>query len=68
MAFPMFDTSRLHIKPLAERIHDVDLLQVLIPVDDSPAPMENERPGPLPRPWSRPRRRELPACSCTGPT
>ena len=43
MAFPMFDTSRLHIKPLAERIHDVDLLQVLIPVDDSPAPMENEK-------------------------
>lgn len=43
MAFPMFDTSRLNIKPLAERIHDVDLLQVLIPVDDSPAPMENEK-------------------------
>ena len=43
MAFPMFDTSRLHIKPLAERIHDVDLLQVLIPVDGSPAAIDNEK-------------------------
>lgn len=43
MAFPMFDTSRLHIKPLAERIHDVDLLQVLLPVDGSPAAIDNEK-------------------------
>lgn len=43
MAFPMFDTSRLNIKPLAERIHDVDLLQVLLPVDGSPAAMDNEK-------------------------
>ena len=43
MAFPMFDTSRLNIKPLAERIHDVDLLQVLLPVDGSPAEMDNEK-------------------------
>lgn len=42
MAFPMFDTSRLNIKPLAERIHDVDLLQVLLPVDGSPAAIDNE--------------------------
>lgn len=43
MAFPMFDTSRLNIKPLAERIHDVDLLQVLLPVDGSPAAIDNEK-------------------------
>lgn len=39
----MFDTSRLNIKPLAERIHDVDLLQVLVPVDGSPAAIDNEK-------------------------
>lgn len=39
----MFDTSRLRLKPLAERVHDVDLMKVLIPVDDSPAAIVNEK-------------------------
>lgn len=39
----MFDTSRLKLKPLAERVHDVDLMKVLIPVDDSPAAIVNEK-------------------------
>lgn len=41
MPFKMFDTSRLVIKPLNERIHDVDLMEVLVPVDSSPAVLDN---------------------------
>lgn len=33
MSYPKFDCSKLNIKPLSERIHDIDLEQVLIPVD-----------------------------------
>ena len=36
MSYPMFDRSRLHLKPLAERIHDMKLDEVL-PLD-APAP------------------------------
>lgn len=41
MPFKMFDTSNLDIKPLCERIHDVDLMDVLVPVNSSPAVMDN---------------------------
>ena len=43
MPFKMFDTSELLIKPLSERIHDVDLMSVLVPVDSSPATLDNEK-------------------------
>ncbi len=43
MSFEMFDTSRLNIRPLNERVHDIDLIKTLIPVDDSPSPMDNEK-------------------------
>ena len=36
MPYPMFDRSRLHLKPLAERVHDMKLAEVL-PLD-APAP------------------------------
>ena len=36
MPYPLFDRSRLHLKPLAERIHDMKLAEVL-PLD-APAP------------------------------
>ena len=36
MSYPIFDRSRLHLKPLAERIHDMKLAEVL-PLD-APAP------------------------------
>lgn len=36
MPYKMFDTSKLQMKPLSERIHDVDLRNVLIPVADEP--------------------------------
>jgi hypothetical protein len=36
MSYPLFDRSRLHLKPLAERIHDMKLAEVL-PLD-APAP------------------------------
>ena len=42
MPFNLFDTSKLIIKPLSERIHDVDLMSVFVPVDSSPATMDNE--------------------------
>ena len=29
MSYKMFDTSKLVLKPLHERIHDVDLLKVI---------------------------------------
>jgi hypothetical protein len=35
MPFPAFDRSRLHIKPLAERQHDLDL-SILLPLDAPP--------------------------------
>ncbi|MGE5677389.1 MAG: hypothetical protein ACM3ZR_04955 [Pseudomonadota bacterium] len=41
MPFKMFDTSSLEIKPLSERIHDVDLLETLVPVDGSPVALDN---------------------------
>lgn len=43
MSFKKFDTSKLIVKPLNERIHDVDLMKVLIPVDDTPPVMQNEK-------------------------
>ncbi|HBR01538.1 MAG TPA: hypothetical protein DD738_02900 [Ruminiclostridium sp.] len=43
MPFKMFDPSRLILKPLGERIHDIDLCKVLVPVDDSPASLDNEK-------------------------
>ena len=36
MSYPLFDRSRLHLKPLAERVHDMKLAEVL-PLD-APAP------------------------------
>lgn len=41
MPFKMFATSSLEIKPLNERIHDVDLLETLVPVDSSPAVLDS---------------------------
>ncbi len=40
MPFPAFDRSRLLIKPLAERQHDLDL-SVLLPLDAPPPPFEH---------------------------
>lgn len=40
MPFPIFDRSRLTIKPLAERIHDLTL-DHLLPLDAAPAPFEH---------------------------
>ena len=36
MPYPAFDRSRLHIKPLAERAHDLDL-SALLPLDAPPS-------------------------------
>ena len=33
MSYPKFDCSQLNIKPLSERIHDINLEKVLLPVD-----------------------------------
>lgn len=43
MSFELFDTSKLLIKPLEERIHDVELMNVLLPVDDTPAPIDDSK-------------------------
>ena len=43
MSFEKFDTSKLRLKPLNERVHDIDLMKTLIKVDDSPAPMNDEK-------------------------
>lgn len=43
MPFKMFDTSELAIKPLCERIHDVDLMSVLVPMDNSHPILDNEK-------------------------
>lgn len=43
MPFKKFDTSKLMVKPLSERIHDTNLLNVLVPVDDSTAPLDNPK-------------------------
>lgn len=43
MSFEKFDTSKLNIKPLNERVHDIDLLATLIKPDASPAPMNDEK-------------------------
>jgi len=43
MPFKMFDTSKLNIKSLDERKHDVDLLSTIIPVDSSPAIIDDEK-------------------------
>jgi hypothetical protein len=40
MPFPLFDRSRLHIQPLAQRQHDLDL-SVLLPLDASLPPFEH---------------------------
>ncbi len=41
--FPMFNREELLIKSLDERIHDVDLKKVLIPVDGTPPEMDNPK-------------------------
>ena len=49
MSYPIFDRSRLHLKPLAERIHDMTLAEVLpldapaLPFDDPALPQIAER-------------------------
>lgn len=43
MAFPRFDRSRLIVKPLGERVHDVELAKALVPVDDTPPVMDNPK-------------------------
>jgi hypothetical protein len=40
MPYPMFDRSRLHIKPLAERVHDMTLDRIL-PLDGTGEPFED---------------------------
>jgi hypothetical protein len=40
MPYPQFDRNRLHIKPLAERRHDLDL-SALLPLDAPPPPFEH---------------------------
>lgn len=37
MPYPMFDRSRLRLKPLAERVHDMTLAEVIDPADPPPA-------------------------------
>jgi hypothetical protein len=39
MPYPQFDRSRLRVKPLAERVHDLDLATIL-PLDPSIEPLE----------------------------
>lgn len=41
--FPMFNREELLVKPLDERIHDVDLKKVLVPVNDTPPEMDNPK-------------------------
>jgi len=43
MPYERFDTSQLNIKPLCERVHDVDIGEVLIPVSDAPPTMDTPR-------------------------
>lgn len=43
MSFPMFDTGKLIIKPLDERIHDVCLKDVLILPEDTPPVMDDPK-------------------------
>ncbi len=38
--YPIFDRSQLHLRPLAERVHDMDL-SYLLQLDDETAPFEN---------------------------
>ncbi len=40
MSYPMFDRSRLHIRPLAERVHDMTLADVL-PLDHPGEPYDS---------------------------
>jgi hypothetical protein len=40
MPYPLFDRNRLHIKPLGERTHDLDLSHIL-PLDGSPPPFSS---------------------------
>src|SRR3989304_1371095 len=37
MSYPTFDRSRLRLRPLAERVHDMTLAEVLDPADPPPA-------------------------------
>ena len=37
MPYPMFDRSRLRLQPLAERVHDMALAEVIDPADPPPA-------------------------------
>lgn len=46
MPYPVFDRSRLKIKPLAERAHDLDLSTIL-PLDGPVPPFEHEAIAPL---------------------
>jgi hypothetical protein len=40
MSYPMFDRSRLHLKPLAERVHDMKLTEML-PLDAAVQPCDD---------------------------
>lgn len=43
MAFKKFDTSKLKIQPLANRVHDVNLLDVLVPVNGEATIFQDEK-------------------------
>ena len=43
MSFNKFDRSKLILKPLAERVHDVKLTDVIIPITDEAAPLDDDR-------------------------
>ncbi len=43
MSHKRFDTSKLLLKPLKERIHDVKLMDVLIPLEDKAPPLDDTR-------------------------
>lgn len=41
MPYPLFDRSRLVVKPLSERVHDLDL-SVILPLDPSIEPLDDD--------------------------
>lgn len=43
MAFKRFDTSKLKVKALCNRINDVSLMDVIVPVSDDPALLQDEK-------------------------
>ena len=67
MPFAQFDRSQLRLRPLNERVHDVQWDKVAIGLDDPLPEFDDPALPVIAQDMMRAKRREPPPCLCTAP-